>query len=321
MIRDKILKSISLTITSLFLFACGSLDRTVRVVDVDTNEPIPDAFVYATNSDIVPTQFFNTYGFYKTDSNGLAPIEQCGKNIFVLAGKEGYNSWRTNEEIKKGDILETEIKLKKTPYSPPYKAKTISFRKFPISGDEAKIADEIKSYFAIRNTRIYFDEELVKVKLKIVVKDYDTKQPVPNAIIYFHSYHHSEGYNIRIAETDSNGIAIIPDFINSNTAYIDTGKEEYFPTVLYKKDDYEHDLIHIELGRKRLPNDKSLHTILLHRDSKLKKEETKFPLWERFKTYYISTGGKIMYHDEFNFEQRKKEVEIEKTERDGNGRK
>ncbi len=309
---SKIMIFISLIITSLFLFACGSLDRVVRVVDADTNEPIANAFVYATNSEMIPTQFFNTYGIYKTDSNGLAPIAQHGKNISVTAGKEGYNYTGRSNDNQKGDILETEIKLKKTQYSPPYIARTISFRKFPTSADEAKIAEEIKSYFARRNTRIYFHGELVEVTLKIVVKDYDTKQPVQNAMIYFCSHHWSEGYNIRITKTDSNGIVTVPYFRGSDTPHIDTGKEGYFPTVLYKKDKYKHDLIHVEIGRNRLPNDKSLHTILLHKDSKLKKEKTKLPLWERFKTYYISTGGKIMYHGEFNFEQRKREVVIEK---------
>ena len=275
------------------LSGCLGKSRIVSVNDAQTGLPIEGAFIYVADCDMLNP--FNTHGLYKSDSNGLTPINERGSVIYVLAGKEGYSLWRTNESVDKGDFLETRINLKKEKEKSAYKARTEYFKRFPSDAESQKIASEIKSYFAKRNTRIIFDEDYDKIAdSKIRVVDSETKKPIKSAMLLITVWAPHFSTKELLVETDEDGTATVSLEQEYQFSFIKTGKEGYFPSNRFKKDEYRHNSYNVELAKTGLPTDTSLKLYVLNK-KKFSKAPTDIPLWERYKTYIRSVGGDIFY--------------------------
>ena len=284
-------KILQVVVVALFLFGCQSMQRKVVVVDSQTGAPVVGAFVYAYSYDAFDP--FASHGLYLTDSNGEVVVKERCKNFGFNVGKEGYNYVVSDEPaVVEGNMLVSKLKL-----PPEYDVgrrpvRIEMFRKFASDHQTQSIVKQMNQYFSKRNIYMATFGEPYIYESEIYVVDYDTNEPIANAMLFVRSGTFSNGRYEDIVVTNSDGIAKISIDLVSSGLYIDAGKEGYQPTKRFSRDRYKRGAFTVYLSKTRKPGAK---TIVLSDTSDFSKRKTNIALWERFKAYYQKTGGSFRY--------------------------
>ncbi len=278
---------IALIICAIFISACQSRDRVVRVIDANTNIPISGALVYA--HDYNAFDPFATSGLFKTGDDGTVFLGDSYSNILASAVKEGYEYTDASDTQDDGKSLVTTIKLIRET-SVNREPKIEMFKPFSSDSRTQSILKEMRQYFSKRNTIMVFEGQPYIVEVNIKVLDADTNEPISNAMVYVRSGSYSDGRLECIELSDENGNTRATMNLMSPSLNIDAGKEGYAPTKRFSKDPNKHGVYTVFLSKKG-----SAGSIVLGDTSEYSRRKTNIRNWERFKKYYISKGGTFKY--------------------------
>ena len=285
------MRVLQLLLVAVALWGCQSVQRKVVVVDSQTGAPVSGAFVYAYSYDAFDP--LASHGLYLTDSNGEVLVKEKCKNFAVNVGKEGYNYAKIAEPaIKEGEMLVSKVKLTPEVSSGRNPVKMEMFRKFSSDEKTQSIVKQMYQYFNKRNVYMTTVGEPYIVEVEIYVVDYDTNEPIADAMLFVRSGSFAIGHFEDVVATNSDGIARVSVDLMSPSLRIDTGKEGYPPTKKFWKDKYKRGVYTVYLSKNKKSGAKS---IVLGDTSEFSKRKTNIRLWERFKTYYKKAGGSFRY--------------------------
>ncbi len=241
----------------------GIADKTVKVIDAETKEPLPDAEVKYLNQVL------------KTDNQGLVPLQlDLCNEITITASKKGYVSDDFQGKVSEITDNEITIPLSKISYDKVVKVIDAETQK-PIPG--AKVKFNGKDYTTDNNGQVtikindgeainleaskagYITEtvetsidkagETIVIPLKkdvetktVKVIDADTKKPLPGAVVK----HNGKNYT-----ADANGIVTITIPKNSNVNLV-ASKEGYNSATVNRK--VTEPILEVPLKKKQQDN-------------------------------------------------------------------